>query len=129
MVQKFYQEILEKPEEATMEHKKVIDFIQLEENEICPVVTLKMQKSKEKLDENQEYYHAVTLERSVVQDSLVTVTLSDSRPNMDKTTVDIPLSMLSDYDAGKPFVFDGGEGEEVEEWSLGDDFCYYLVFH
>ena len=42
-------------------------------NEVCPVVTLKMSNSNEKLDSSamQEYYHAVTLENSVLSDDLV----------------------------------------------------------
>ena len=95
-------------------------------NEVCPVVTLKMNNLNEKLDSSasQEYYHAVTLESAVLSDDLVTITLSDSRPNMEKTTMEIPFSKLSDYNSGKSVSFEGGE-----EWSLGDEMCYYLVFN
>ena len=95
-------------------------------NEVCPVVTLKMSNSNEKLNSSamQEYFHAVTLENSVLSDDLVTIILSESRPKMQKTTMEIPLSELTDYNSGKSVLFEGGE-----EWSLGDEMCYYLVFN
>ena len=48
-----------------------------------------MKNLKEKLDSSvdQEYYHAVILERSVLGDDSVTIILSDTRPEMDNTTV------------------------------------------
>ena len=54
---------------------------------------------------------------------------TQSRPQMDNSTMKIPLSELSGYDSGKSVVFEGGEKGVVEEWSLGDKMCYYLVFN
>ena len=73
--QKFYEEISEQPEEATLVQEKFTDFCRSMRN-VRPVVTLKMKSLNEKLDNsvNQEYYHAVTLERSVVGDGSVTMT-------------------------------------------------------
>ena len=43
--------------------------------------------------------------------------------------MEIPISELSDYDSGKSVVFEGQEGGNAEEWSLGDNMCYYLAFN
>ena len=125
----FYDEIMEKPEKAEMKKLKTTDFCRLPENDIIPVVTLMMTQSDEKTNE-KEYYHAVTLKRSFVQDNVLTITLSDSRPRFGERTMEIPLRELSDYDNGRSVVFEGEEDSlHPQKWSLGDEWCYYLEFN
>ena len=114
-----------------MVEERFIDFCRSPKKDVLPVVTLMMKNLNEKFDNdiNQENYHAVTLKESVLSDDSVTITLSDSRPEMDKTSLEIPLSELPDYDSGKSVVFETGKEDEREEWSLGDKLCYYLVFN
>ena len=114
-----------------MKQQRFIDVCRSTKNEECPVVTLMMKKLNEKLGDsvNQKYYHAVTLKRSVLGHDSVTITLSDSRPKMDDTTMGIPLSELSDYESGKSVLLGVEYRKEREEWSLGDNMCYYLIFN
>ena len=90
-----------------------------------------MKNLNEKLESSvdEEYYHAVTLKRSVLGDDSVTITLSDSRPEMNDTTMEIPFMELSSYDTGKSVLFEVGYWRKREEWSLGDNKCYYLIFN
>ena len=117
----FYQEILEEPREAELVERRFIDMCRSMENEVCPVVVLKLTMSKD----NEEFYHAVTLHNSVIEGSMLSITLSDSRPEMGKKTIPIPVSELSKFESGKNSV----ELNEGERWSLGDEMCYYLIFN
>ena len=119
-VQKFYEEILKKPKEATLKEERFIDLCRSMKQRVHPVVTLKLKKSKE----NEEYYHAVTLHNSVVERSMLKITLSDSRPKMGEKTIRVPISELPNFESGKNSVVMGWE-----EWCLGDEMCYYLVFN
>ena len=120
-VQKFYEEILEEPQEATFEEERFIDLFRSMKQGVHPVVTLKLKKSKE----NEEYYHAVTLHNSVFEGSMIAITLSDSRPRMGEKTIHVPVSELSNFESGENSVVMGQD----EEWCLGDEMCYYLVFN
>ena len=120
-VQKFYQEILEEPKEATMAKEKFIDLCRSMESGVHPVVALKLQT----LNESQEYYHAVTLRDSKMSwNNFVTITLSDSRRHTGQTTMRIPDSELSNFESGENSVVMNDD----EEWCLGDEMCYFLEF-
>ena len=122
-VQKFYDLILEEPSRAIMKEEKLKDFCQSKKDGIQPVVTLMMKNS----EENDEYYHAVTLKNPLLDQNMLTVTLADSRSKMGEITIPLPLSELTKFKTGEPFdIFDT---KTEEEWSLGDEMCYYIVFN
>ena len=115
-VQLFYELILEEPERAVLIEEKLVDFCRSKKYEIQPVVTLMVENKKE----NSKYYHAVSLKNASHGFSLV-----DSRPNMGE--IKLPLSEVAKLETGVPFdVYDTEAGEE---WSLGDEMCYYIVFN
>ena len=115
-VQMFYELILEEPERAIMIEEKLVDFCQSNSDENQPVVIL-MVKS---LNESREYYHAVTMKRASIG-----YILTDSRPNMGE--ISFPLSEVAKFETGETFdIFDT---KAEEEWSLGDQICYYIQFN
>ena len=112
----FYELILEEPERAMMIQEKLVDFCQSNSDENQPVVIL-MVKS---LNESREYYHAVTMKRASIG-----YILTDSRPNMGE--ISFPLSEVAKFETGETFdIFDT---KAEEEWSLGDQICYYIQFN
>ena len=101
-----------------MKEEKLKDFCQSKKDGIQPVVTLMMKNS----EENREYYHAVTLKNASLDQNMLTVTLADSRSKMGEITIPLPLS-----ETGEPLnIYDT---KTTEEWSLGDDMCYYIEFN
>ena len=122
-VQKFYEQILEKPKNATLIEEKLVDFCKSKKKEVQPVVTLMLKN----LTENQDYYHAVLLQSSVLGENLLTVTFVDSRPRMGEITMHLPLSEASEFKSGEKFVIFDTKVEE--DWCLGDQMCHFLVFN
>ena len=112
----FYELILEEPERAIMIEEKLVDFCKSNNDENQPVVILMVRN----LNENREYYHAVTMKRA----SLGYI-LTDSRPNMGE--IPFPLSEVAKFQTGETLdIFDK---KAEEEWSLGDEMCYYIEFN
>ena len=120
-VQNFYQVIMEEPQEATMVEERFIDLCRSMKNGVVPVVTLMLNNK----DENQDYYHAVTLRSSVRLESFLEITLSDSRSISDQIAIMISVSDLSTFESRENYV----SVRRDEKWYLGDEMCYYFVFN
>ena len=123
-VQKFYDQILERPRGAWLKEEKFLDFCLSDNDEVQPVVTLSLKNS----DEEQNNYHAVTLKHAVFKDPILKTTFIDSRSQIGE--VDMYLSLSTDRSNLKPTekfaIFDT---RIIEDWWLGDDMCYYLEFN
>ena len=72
----------------------------------------------------------MTLQNSELDGSTVIITLSDSRPVeivglSERIVIPIPVSELSNLESGGISV----EIRPGEKWCLGDEMCYFFVFH
>ena len=130
-VQKFYEEIFEYPEEATLIEADLLEFCHSEKSQFRPVVTLMLKD----LVENEKYYHAVTLKSFELDSKFLKAKLIDSRAENGEVDVNFPLT---DDVSGPEIKLNekliiSNSSIEKEEWYLGesegDEMCYYIEFN
>ena len=123
-VQMFYELILVKPKRATLIEEELIEYCQSPQKETKnqPVVTLMIKYL------TQEYYHTVTLKKSFLDDNSLTATFIDSRSGIGQIEMNLPVSNTL-----QPTVkynnFIPKDPKVKEQWCLGDEMCYYIMFN
>ena len=123
-VQMFYEIILVKPKRATLVEEEFIQYClnPRKEPENQPVVTLMIKHL------SQEYYHTVTLKKSFLSYNSLKATFIDSRSGIGQIEMFLPVSKTLEPTL-KYNNFITKNPKIKEQWCLGDEMCYYIMFN